>query len=149
MQRLIALAKELRNPGVAKLWTAAREAEIPVTKAQVRDLLATQGQRQVYRPVPPSKGKTVAEAPEFRYQADLIDYKNNPSKGFSVILILIDVYSRQVWARPSPNKTPLAISRVCLLATTTAADEPPSVDICLRSFINNKNLNNSDFFVWR
>ncbi len=91
MQRLIALAKELRYPGFAKLWTAAREAEIPVTRAQVRDLLATQGQRPAYRPLPPSRGKTVAEAPEFRHQADLIDYKNTPSKGFSVILIIIDV----------------------------------------------------------
>ena len=44
---LVALAKELKYPGVSKLWAAAREAEIPVTKAQVRDLLATQGQQQV------------------------------------------------------------------------------------------------------
>ena len=112
MQALIALARELKYPGTAKLWAAAREAEIPVTKTQVRDLLATQGQKQVYRPVPPSKGKSVAEGPEFRYQADLVDFKNQPSKGFSIILIIIDVFSRQVWARPSPNKTPLAISRV-------------------------------------
>ena len=112
MQALIALAKELKYPGAAKLWQAAREADINVTKAQVRDLLATQGQKQIYRPVPPSKGKTVAEAPEFRYMADLIDYKNNPSKGFSVVLVIQDVFSRQVWARPAPNKTPVAIARV-------------------------------------
>jgi hypothetical protein len=112
MEALIDLAKELRHPGVEKLWAAAREAEIPVTKAQVRDLLATQGQRQVYKPPPTSKGASVAEAPGFRYQMDLLDFKNDPSKGNSIILLLIDVFSRQVWARPSPDKTPLAISRV-------------------------------------
>ena len=82
MQALIALAKELKYPGVAKLFAAAREAEIPVSKAQVRDLLATQGQKQVYRPVPPSKGKSVAEGPEFRYQADLSISKTSPAKDF-------------------------------------------------------------------
>jgi hypothetical protein len=112
MEALIDLAKELRHPGVEKLWAAAREAEIRVTKAQVRDLLATQGQRQVYKPLPTSKGASVAEAPGFRYQMDLLDFKNDPSKGNSIILLLIDVFSRQIWARPSPNKTPLAISRV-------------------------------------
>ena len=112
MEALIALAKDLRHPGVDKLWAAAREANIPVSKSQVRQLLATQGQRQVYRALPTSKGASVAEAPGFRYQMDLLDFKNDPSKGMSIVLLLIDVFSRQVYARPSPNKTPLAISRV-------------------------------------
>ena len=112
MEALIALAKDLRHPGVEKLWAAAREANIPVSKSQVRQLLATQGQRQVYRALPTSKGASVAEAPGFRYQMDLLDFKNDPSKGMSIVLLLIDVFSRQVYARPSPNKTPLAISRV-------------------------------------
>ena len=78
MEALIALAKELRHPGVEKLWAAAREANIPVNKSQVRQLLATQGQRQVYRALPTSKGASVAEAPGFRYQMDLLDFKNDP-----------------------------------------------------------------------
>ena len=93
MERLLALAKELHYPGVEKLWKATREEDLHVTKQQVRDLLAVQGKKQVYRPVPPSKGVSVAEEPNFRWQMDLIDFKNNPSKGFTILLVLIDVFS--------------------------------------------------------
>jgi hypothetical protein len=133
MEALIALAKELRHPGVAKLWAAAREAEIPVSKAQVQQLLATQGQRQVYRPVPSSKGATVSEAPGFRYQMDLIDFSTNRSSEFGYILVLIDVFSRQVWARPSPNKTPLAISRV-LEGMLPGKDSSEDADASFRDY---------------
>ena len=112
MDRLINLARELKYPGVDKLYAAAREEGINVNRNQVKQLLATQGQRQVYRPVPPSKGATVSEAPGFRFQMDLIDFKGNPSKGFSVILVLCDVFTREIFAKPVPNKTPISVARV-------------------------------------
>ena len=116
MEALRELAKKLGNPGADKLYTAARKRGIPVTRNQIKQLLETKGAKQLFRPLPESKGKTGAEAPFTRMMMDLIEFRTAPSKvgreTYRYILVLIDVFSREVWAAPTKDKTPAAVEPV-------------------------------------
>jgi len=65
MDRVIELSKQLGTPGVEKLYKAARKRNIRVSKEEIKQLLATKGQKQIFRPLPPSKGKTGSENLDF------------------------------------------------------------------------------------
>ena len=121
MERLRALARKIGNPGEAKLYTAARKRGIPVTRSQIKQYLAQRPERQIFRPLPRSSGATAAEAIDDRWQMDLIEFRTSPSKGFKYILVLIEIFSRQVWAEPVKDKTPDAVASVLrrLLASLT------------------------------
>jgi len=112
MDELVQLARKLGTPGAQKLWQAARKEKIAVTKEQVRRFVATRGQKQIFKPLPRAQGKTASEQPDFRMQMDLIDYKNNPSKGYKNVLVLVDVFSRQAWARLLRSKEPATVAPV-------------------------------------
>ena len=66
--RLTELAQRLGTPGASKLYAAARRRSIRVTKDQVRNFVRTKGQKQLFRPLPPSKGATANESIDMRYQ---------------------------------------------------------------------------------
>ena len=104
MQALAELSDQLGNPGAQKLYLEARRRKIPVSRAQVQDLVKRQGQRQLFQPVQPSKGKSAAEGYSARYQADLADMSTTPSKGFPFFLFLVNVFSRQASAIPVRSK---------------------------------------------
>ncbi len=106
MEQLVALSTRLGNPGADKLYQAARKHGIRVSKDDIKNYLSVKGEKQLFLPVPPSKGKTASESIDYRMQMDLIDMKNSPSKGFKNILVLVDVFSRQAWAKPIKNKEP-------------------------------------------
>ena len=116
MEQLRELAKKLGNPGADKLFTAARKRGIPATRNQIKQLLETKGAKQLFRPLPESKGKTGAEAPFTRMMMDLIEFRTAPSKvgreTYRYILVLIDVFSREVFALPTKDKTPAAVEPV-------------------------------------
>ena len=116
MEQLRELAKKLGNPGQEKLYIAARKRGIPATRNQIKQLLETKGARQLFRPLPQSKGQTGAEQIFERFQMDLIEFRTAPSKvgrdTFKYILVLIDVFSRQVWADPTKDKTPAVVEPV-------------------------------------
>jgi hypothetical protein len=104
MERLAALSKELGTPGIEKLFKAARKRNLPVTRQQIKEFLSQKGEAQVFRAFPASQGKSSAEGPYTRFQMDLIDMKNSPSKGMAVILILVDVFTRQAWCKAASSK---------------------------------------------
>ena len=81
MERLAALSKELGTPGLEKLYKGAKSRNIPVTRQQIKEFLATKGEAQVFRPLPRSSGKSVSEGPGTRFQMDLVDMSNSPSQG--------------------------------------------------------------------
>jgi len=110
MERLAALSKELGTPGLEKLYKAARSRNVPVTRQQIKEFLATKGEAQVFRPLPRSTGKSVAEGPGTRYQMDLVDMSNSPSQGMSYILCLVDVFTRQLWTAGVTSKTPYRVA---------------------------------------
>ena len=45
---------------VGPLWLAARRSGLDVTKKQVTDFVRKRGEKQVFQPVQPARGKTVA-----------------------------------------------------------------------------------------
>ena len=107
------------NTGIDKLYQEAKRRKVPgVTKEAVKLFLATDESKQLFKPLPQSKGQTGAEAEGFRVQMDLIDMKYSPSrfrgKGpqFKYILVIIDVMSRFVWTGPLINKEPASVEPV-------------------------------------
>ena len=110
MEQLAELAKELGTPGQAKLYRAAKKKGIVVSKLEVRRFLAKKGEKQIFRPLPESKGKTGAEGPGFRAQMDLVDLKYSKSQGNTTILVVIDVFTRRVYAKPVRSKEPSAVA---------------------------------------
>jgi hypothetical protein len=110
MERLAALSKELGTPGLEKLFKAARSRNIPVTRQQIKEFLATKGEAQVFRPLPRSTGKSASEGVGTRFQMDLVDMSNSPSQGMSYILCLVDVFTRQLWTAGVTSKTPYRVA---------------------------------------
>ncbi len=119
IEHLKELTKKIGNVGVEKLYHAARKARVPgITREAVRLFQTTDPSKQLFKPLPDSKGKTGAEAQQFRVQMDLIDFKFSPSKlaargvQHKNIIILIDVMSRFVWGAPVISKFPEDIAPV-------------------------------------
>ncbi len=116
MEDLRALAKKLGNPGQEKLYLAAGKRQIPVPRNQIKQFLSTKGEKKIFRPPPPSTGQTGTEGLDERWQMDLIQFTTAPSKvgrqTYRWILVLIEVFSRQVWALPITDKTPVQVEPV-------------------------------------
>ena len=133
MERLRELAKKLGNPGQEKLYIAARKRGIPVTRNQIKQY-PEKPERQIFRPLPRSLGATGAEGLDVRWQMDLIQFSTAPSKvgreTFRYIIVLIEVFPRQVWAEPCQQKTPDAVAVVLrrMLATLPKKPEVISSD---------------------
>ena len=72
------LSQELGQPGVRALQLAAKKAGIPVTKAEVEQIVKQQGEKQVFGPLQGAKGKTVSRGVDDSWQMDLADLKNQP-----------------------------------------------------------------------
>ena len=104
--RLTELAQRLGTPGAGKLYAAARRRGIRITKEQVKRFVATKGQKQLFRAYPASKGQAASEAPSMRFQMDLVDMRNSPSLGFRNMLVLVNVFTRKVFAVAIKDKTP-------------------------------------------
>ena len=79
--RLKEIQREVGSVGIEKLYAEARKRKVPgISKEAVRLYLATDESKQLFKPLPESKGKTAAEAEGFRLQMDLIDSRNDPSR---------------------------------------------------------------------
>ena len=98
------LAQKLGVPGGQKLYTAASKRGLAVTKKQVKDFVRKQGQKQIFRPLPPAAGKTASESEQMRAQMDLVDLSTSPSKGNSFILVVLNVWNRMGFAIPVEDK---------------------------------------------
>jgi hypothetical protein len=99
------LAQKLGTPGGQKLYQAARKRGIQVTKNQVRQYVRRQGQKQIFRPLLAAAGKTASESEQMRAQMDLIDFKYSASRGFKMILVLVNVWNRMGFAIPIVDKS--------------------------------------------
>ena len=101
-EQLSKLSDRLGAPSVDKLFIAAKQRGLNVTKKQVRDFSRRQGERQIYRPVQKSEGKTASETIDSRFQMDLIDLHNDAAFDKSTggvnkfILILINLARQNV-----------------------------------------------------
>jgi hypothetical protein len=72
---------KIGNTGIEKLHQEAKRRNVPgITKEAVKLFLATDESKQLFKPLPQSKGLSGAEAEGFRVQMDLIDMKYSPSR---------------------------------------------------------------------
>ena len=103
------LADELNIRDARKLVAAARRREFrDVTEPLARQALRKDVARQVLAPPPRSTGKSAAEGPDKRFQADLLDFSKNArvQSGAKFALLLTDVYSREAATRVLQTKRP-------------------------------------------
>ena len=128
LARLRALSKELGSPGALALYTAARKPGIMVTRQQARDLVSKQGENQISTALQPSAGKSVAESEFARFQADVIDQRNNGgTEGEAIakdILVVVNVFTREVYARAMPNKTAAETTKAMVSILDTIRGTP-------------------------
>ena len=118
-EQLKEIQLKIGNTGIDKLLQEAKRRKVPgVTKEAVKLFLATDESKQIFRPLPQSKGQSGSEAEGFRVQMDLIDMRYSPSRirglgpQFKYILVIIDVMSRFVWTGSVINKEPASIEPV-------------------------------------
>ena len=91
-----ALLREAARRGVGRSLEAARAA------------LDIDAAKQVLAPRQRAAGKSAAEKPNERLQADLIDFGRNASteSGNKFALVVQDAFTREIEARPLQTKTP-------------------------------------------
>lgn len=107
VEQLKALANDASIRSVPKLLKTAASEGLRATKKQAEEALAERVPAQVLKPPPRSSGKVYAESPESRWAIDLIDFSQNTSRpgGKAYILVLMQVWSRKLWARAMKEKT--------------------------------------------
>ena len=127
MDQLPNLSKELGYPSVNKLFDAAQRAGVKVTLKQVQAFVSSQNVKQVYHNLRPSKGEIAAPNLDDTWVADLIDCSWQPSvskdkssePAFQYILVVQDVFSRRLMARPIRDK----IAQTCRDAFQSIVEE--------------------------
>lgn len=107
LAQLRVLSDTLGAPGEQRLFQAAQRKGIRVTRADVRGFMQTNSQRQLFRPLQRSAGKSATDGPSDRYQMDLAQIDRE-----RLFLVVVSVFSRKVWARPVPSKEPAAVAPV-------------------------------------
>ena len=101
------LAAEFNARDPRKLYQIARRdhpERRDLTAARARAALRTDVARQVLAPKPRSLGKSAAEGPNDRLQADLVDFSQNTRGRNRYGLVVTDVFTREVATKPLPDK---------------------------------------------
>ena len=101
------LARDFNVRDPRKLQQIARR-EFPdrrdLTAERARTALRSDVARQVLAPKPRSLGKSAAEGPDQRLQADLVDFSQNTRGPNRYGLVVTDVFTREVATKALPNK---------------------------------------------
>lgn len=106
LARLTALYNDLSRPSANKLYLAAQERGVPLTRAQAREFTKTDEGAQTFAPGPKFGGKVVVGAINERWAADIVDQKaRRGSGGESAILVVQDLFSRRLFAKALQTKS--------------------------------------------
>ena len=101
------LARDFNVRDPRKLQQIARR-EFPdrrdLTAERARTALRSDVARQVLAPKPSNLGKSAAEGPDQRLQADLVDFSQNTRGPNRYGLVVTDVFTREVATKALPNK---------------------------------------------
>eukprot|EP00439_Symbiodinium_sp_Y106_P063167 s3276_g9.t1 len=82
-----------------------------LTSARARAALRSDVARQILAPKPASLGKSAAEGPNDRLQADLIDMSQNTRRANKFGLVVTDVFTREVATKALPDKRAETVTR--------------------------------------
>ena len=124
MEALRDLADDFNVRDPRKLYRLARQRDLDVTQAMAFEALKADVGRQVQAPRPRALGKSAAEGPNDRLQADLIDFSQNTRGKTKYGLVVMDVFTREAAVEPLQNKNAETVGR----ATKRAAKEPTGDD---------------------
>ena len=119
MEALRDLADDFNVRDPRKLYRLARQRDLDVTQAMAFEALKPDVGRQVQAPRPRALGKSAAEGPNDRLQADLIDFSQNTRGKTKYGLVVMDVFTREAAVEPLQNKNAETVGR----ATKRAARE--------------------------
>ena len=119
MEALRDLADDFNARDPRKLYRLARQRDLDVTQAMAFEALKADVGRQVQAPRPRALGKSAAEGPNDRLQADLIDFSQNTRGKTKYGLVVMDVFTREAAVEPLQNKNAETVGR----ATKRAARE--------------------------
>ena len=92
MEALRDLADDFNVRDPRKLYRLARQRDLDVTQAMAFEALKADVGRQVQAPRPRALGKSAAEGPNDRLQADLIDFSQNTRGKTKYGLVVMDVF---------------------------------------------------------
>ena len=98
------LSNDLGQPGVQALWIAAKRSGINLLRKDVEAFVKKKGEKQVFSAVQPSKGKTLGESQDARWQMGLA-FGNG-----SVFLVCVNVFDRFTWAKTISSKEPANVA---------------------------------------
>ena len=108
------LARDFNVRDPRKLFQIARR-EFPerrdLTSARAAAALRSDVARQVLAPKPRSLGKSAAEGPNDRLQADLVDFSQNTQRANKFGLVVTDVFTREVATKALPDKRAETVTR--------------------------------------
>ena len=107
-QQLRKLSNDLGNPGVQALWLAVRRNGINLMKKDIEAFVKSKGEKQVFSAVQPSKGKTVSEGLDARWQMDLAF--GVAADGYTAYLVAVNVFDRFTYATPLKSKEPVQVA---------------------------------------
>ena len=88
--------------------------------------------------------------------ADMIDYKISNNKGYRYIFIIIDIYSKYLWCRPSKNKYSQTITNEISNSLTTSKRKPLKIESdrgtelfnsIFQNFLKDKNIHHYSRFT--
>ena len=119
MEALRDLADDFNVRDPRKLYRLARQRDLDVTQAMAFEALKADVGRQVQAPRPRALGKSAAEGPNDRLQADLIELSQNTWGKTKYGLVVMDVFTREAAVEPLQNKNAETVGR----ATKRAAWE--------------------------
>ena len=135
MEALRDLADDFNVRDPRKLYRLARQRDLDVTQAMAFEALLADVGRQVQAPRPRALGKSAAEGPNDRLQADLIDFSQNTRGKTKYGLVVMDVFTREAAVEPLQNKNAETVGR----ATKRAARELTGDD---KNFVVTTDLGN-------
>jgi len=102
--------ERLGAPTARQLYAAAVRENLEVSRQQTAAFVERQAEQQTFKAPPTSQGQTVAREKKSDMQADIIDMKTQKSRNFTAILLVINVWSREVVLEPLQRKTPQAVT---------------------------------------
>jgi len=111
-EKLETLYKQLNAPSAKAFHRALALQGIPARLKDIREFVESKSERQILAPPPKYTGRVVATDIDDLWMADLIAFTSRPvkrrnferlrtaEKSYTHVLVVIDVFSRQLWTKP-------------------------------------------------
>ena len=100
LEQVRQIFQELNRPGVSRLKTALRARGINASDAEIGNVVRGDKSKQLVAPRQRYEGRIASSNLNERWAAGLIDFTAQPSPPYTHILVVQDIFSRKIYARP-------------------------------------------------